>query len=325
METPEGQRNHIPGAQPEVLPVQAVNQTAAQAAEPEPANASGKKPKNSVGQRISTIIVVAVLLVGVGLLAYPTVSDWWNSLHQSRAISGYIEAVNDLSPEEYERIWTDAEEYNASLLGKIQTFQLNDQEQAYYDSQLNIEGNGIMAYLEVPAINVKLPIYHGLDEGILQVAIGHIEGTSLPVGGESTHCVVSGHRGLPSARLLTDLDRISEGDVFMFHTLNETLTYEVDQIRIVEPSDTKDITIEPGKDLATMITCTPYGINSHRMLVRGHRVPTIDADRVVAEAEQISPFVVAATIGIPVMFVVLVVALFVTRKRPDKKAAAKKR
>ncbi len=287
----------------------------------------GKTPKEPKGsksparQRISTIIVAIVLLVGVGLLAYPTVSDWWNSFHQSRAISSYIEAVNDLSPEDYERIWTDAEEYNRSLLARAQTFSLNEQEWAEYDSQLNVEGNGIMAYLEVPAINVKLPIYHGLDEGALQVAIGHMEDTSLPVGGESTHCVVSGHRGLPSAKLLTDLDRMSEGDVFMFHTLNETLTYEVDQIRIVEPTDTKDIAIVPGEDLATMITCTPYGINSHRMLVRGHRVPTIAADRVVAEAEQISPFVVAGAVGIPVMFVILLVALIVTRKRPT---AAKK-
>lgn len=278
-----------------------------------------EKSKHPIRQRITTIIVVIALLVGVGLLAYPTVSDWWNSFHQSRAIAGYIEAVNDLSPEEYERIWTDAETYNKSLLGKIQTFELNEEERAEYDAQLNIEGNGIMGYLEVPAINVKLPIYHGLSEGVLQVAIGHIEGTSLPVGGEGTHCVVSGHRGLPSARLLTDLDRMSEGDVFMFHTLNETLTYEVDQIRIVEPTDTKDIQIVPGEDLATMVTCTPYGINSHRMLVRGHRVPTIAADRIVADAEQISPIVVAAAVGVPVMLVILIVALIVTRRRPVKK------
>lgn len=280
-----------------------------------------EKPKHPAGQRISTIVVVIVLLAGVGLLAYPTVSDWWNSFHQSRAISSYIEAVNDLSDEDYERIWLDAEEYNRSLLARAQTFTLDEQERAEYESQLDVGGNGIMAYLEVPAINVKLPIYHGLDEGVLQVAVGHMEDTSLPVGGESTHCVVSGHRGLPSAKLLTDLDRMSEGDVFMFHTLNETLTYEVDQIRIVEPTDTKDITIVPGEDLATMITCTPYGINSHRMLVRGHRVPTIASDRVVAEAEQISPFVVAAAVGVPVMFVILVVALIVTRKRPVAKKA----
>lgn len=266
-------------------------------------------------QRITTIIVVIALLVGVGLMAYPTVSDWWNNLHQSRAISSYIEAVNKLSPEEYARIWNDAVEYNESLVGKVQTFRLNEQEWEDYESQLNIEGNGIMAYLEIPSVNIKLPIYHGLDEGILQVAVGHIEGSSLPVGGESTHCVVSGHRGLPSARLLTDIDKMTEGDLFMFRTLNETLTYEVDQIRIVEPTDTKDILIEPGKDLATMVTCTPYGINSHRMLVRGHRVATIDADRIASEAEQVSPFVVAMTIGVPIMFAILVIALIRTRKK----------
>lgn len=258
------------------------------------------------------------LLIGVGLLAYPTVSDWWNNLHQSRAISSYVQAVNELTPEEYERIWNDAVEYNKSLLGKIQTFSLDDEEQAYYDSQLNIEGNGLMAYLDIPTLNVELPIYHGLSEGILQVAIGHIEDTSLPVGGESTHCVVSGHRGLPSARLLTDMDKLVEGDLFMFHTLNETLTYEVDQIRIVDPHDTKDIQIVRGKDLATLVTCTPYGINSHRMLVRGHRVPTIMADKVTSDAEQINPFVVASTVGIPLMFVVLVVALIITRKSKKK-------
>ena len=274
-------------------------------------------------QRITTAIVVLALIIGVGLIAYPTISDWWNNLHQSRAISSYIEAVNELSPEEYERIWNDAVEYNESLLGQVQTFYLEGEELEYYESQLNIEDNGIMGYLEIPTINVMLPIYHGLDEGILQVAIGHMEDTSLPVGGESTHCVVSGHRGLPSARLLTDIDKMREGDLFMFHTLNEVLTYEVDQIRIVEPEDTKDIQIIPGKDLATLVTCTPYGINSHRMLIRGHRVPTVAADRVVSEAEQVSPFIVAATVGIPIMFIVLIVALTVTRKNEAKKSLVK--
>lgn len=273
------------------------------------------KPKKSLKDRITTIIVVVVLLAGVGLLAYPTFSDWWNSFHQSRAIASYVEAVGRLSAEDYARIWNDAVEYNETLLARPQTFELNSEETAYYDAQLNIEGNGIMGYIEVPAINVKLPIYHGVDEGILQVAIGHIPDTSLPVGGPSTHCVVSGHRGLPSAKLFTDLDRMEEGDVFMFHTLNEVLTYEVDQIRIVEPADTKDLTIVRGEDLATLVTCTPYGVNSHRMLVRGHRVPTVDPDRIAAEAEQINPFVVAASVGIPIMFVILVIALFATRKR----------
>ena len=277
---------------------------------------------NFIKQHLTTIIVVLVLLVGVGVMAYPTVSDWWNSYHQSRAITGYAEAVNQLSPEEYKAVWNDAKEYNKTLLNRPQTFELNEQETADYESQLNIEGNGIMGYVEVPSINVKLPVYHGVDESNLQGAIGHIPDTSLPVGGESTHCVVSGHRGLPSAMLFTDLDKVVEGDLFMFHTLNETLTYEVDQIRIVEPQDTKDITIVPGEDLATLVTCTPYGINSHRMLVRGHRVPNISADRVVAEAEQVSPIVVAAAVGIPILFILLAAALLYTRKKNAPNAAA---
>ncbi len=266
-------------------------------------------------QRITTIVVVLVLLVGVGLMAYPTVSDWWNSFHQSRAIANYVEAVNELSPEEKERIWNDAVEYNAALLKRPQTFRLDGQEREEYEAQLNVESNGVMSYLEIPSLNVSLPVYHGMDESVLQVAIGHIEGSSLPVGGTSTHCVVSGHRGLPSAKLLTDLDKMVEGDLFMFHTLGETLTYEVDQIRIVLPEEIDQTLIQPGKDLATLVTCTPYGINSHRILVRGHRVPTVTADTVTADADQISPLVVAASVGIPVMFAILAAALFITRKK----------
>lgn len=262
-----------------------------------------------------TIVIIVALIAGVGLLAYPTVSDWWNSFHQSRAIEGYVDAVNELSQEEYERVWNDAKAYNKTLLNNVQTFELNEKQLADYRSQLNIEGNGIMGYIEVPVINVKLPLYHGTDESVLQTAIGHIEGSSLPVGGESTHCVVSGHRGLPSATLFTNLDKVQEGDLFMFHILNETLTYEVDQIRIVEPYDTKDLQIVAGKDLATMVTCTPYGINSHRMLVRGHRVPNVDGDRVASEAEQVNPIIVAAFVGIPILFIILLLALLFTRRK----------
>ena len=174
-----------------------------------------------------------------------------------------------------------------------------------------------MGYLEVPPINVKLPIYHGTDEAVLQVAIGHIEGSSLPVGGEGTHCVVSGHRGLPSARLLTDLDKMVEGDTFMLHTLNETLTYEVDQIRIVEPHEVEELTIVPGEDLCTLVTCTPYGVNSHRLLVRGHRVPTVNVANIEQEAEQISPLLVASAIGVPALMALLAAALIMTRRRPE--------
>ena len=250
-------------------------------------------------------------------MAYPTVSDWWNSFHQSRAVASYTDAVSQLDTETYEKLWTDAEAYNQALAGRDTSFVLDDEERVEYEAQLNVEGNGVMAFLEIPVINVSLPIYHGVEESVLQIAIGHIEGTSLPVGGESTHVVVSGHRGLPSARLLTDLDKVVEGDLFMLRTLNETLTYEVDQIRIVEPAEVDEIEIIPGEDLCTLVTCTPYGVNSHRLLVRGHRVPTVDPGRIVEEAAQVSPLVVATVIAVPVIFIMLVVALIVTRKKPS--------
>lgn len=272
---------------------------------------------SKVRQHLSTIIVVIALIVGVGLMAYPTVSDWWNSFHQSRAVASYSDAVNQLDTESYEKLWTDAEAYNATLAGRTPSFTLSDDERVAYEAQLNVEGNGVMGYLEVPPINVKLPIYHGTDEAVLQVAIGHIEGSSLPVGGESTHCVVSGHRGLPSARLLTDLDKMVEGDTFMLHTLNETLTYEVDQIRTVEPHEVEELTIVPGEDLCSLVTCTPYGVNSHRLLVRGHRVPTVNVANIEQEAEQISPLLVASAIGVPALMALLAAALIMTRRRPE--------
>lgn len=272
---------------------------------------------SKVRQHLSTVVVVLALVVGVGLMAYPTVSDWWNSFHQSRAVASYTEAVDQLDAESYEKLWTDAEAYNAALAGRVHSFTLSDDERVAYEAQLDVEGNGVMGYLEVPPINVTLPIYHGTDEAVLQVAIGHIEGSSLPVGGESTHCVVSGHRGLPSARLLTDLDKMVEGDTFMLHTLNETLTYEVDQIRIVEPQEVEELTIVPGEDLCTLVTCTPYGVNSHRLLVRGHRVPTVNVANIEQEAEQISPLLVASAIGVPALMALLAAALIMTRRRPE--------
>lgn len=272
---------------------------------------------SKVRQHLSTVVVVLALVVGVGLMAYPTVSDWWNSFHQSRAVASYTEAVDQLDAESYEKLWTDAEAYNAALAGRVHSFTLSDDERVAYEAQLDVEGNGVMGYLEVPPINVTLPIYHGTDEAVLQVAIGHIEGSSLPVGGESTHCVVSGHRGLPSARLLTDLDKMVEGDTFMLYTLNETLTYEVDQIRIVEPQEVEELTIVPGEDLCTLVTCTPYGVNSHRLLVRGHRVPTVNVANIEQEAEQISPLLVASAIGVPALMALLAAALIMTRRRPE--------
>ena len=246
--------------------------------------------KTATKNRIVVILLIVVLLAGLSLLLYPFVSDYWNSLHQSRAIATYMEAVTELDEAAYEEWWDGAKAYNASLPGTQNRFLPDKEEQRNYEKLLDISGTGILGYVEIPNIDVLLPIYHGTDEEVLQVAIGHIEGSSLPVGGESTHCVISGHRGLPSSRLFTDLDQLTEGDIFILRVLDETLTYEVDQIHIVEPDDTSLLGIEEGQDLCTLITCTPYGINSHRLLVRGKRIPYAEktADQ-LDETYQVEP------------------------------------
>lgn len=267
---------------------------------------------------ISTIILILVFLVGLSLLLYPTASDYWNSLHQSRAITEYAEQVANLDDDTYEQFWQDAESYNQTLLTKSDRYELSEEEQAEYESLLNVSGNGIIGYIEIPVINCSLPIYHGVDEAVLQIAVGHIEGSSLPVGGGSTHCVLSGHRGLPSARLFTDLDKLTEGDTFILRVLDETLTYEVDQIRIVEPYEMADLEIEEGKDYCTLVTCTPYGINTHRLLVRGHRVENqaeAKTIRVTADAMQIEPMLVAPIAAVPMLLILLAALLVSTRRK----------
>lgn len=269
-------------------------------------------------KNFTTVILLLILLMGLSLLLYPTVSDYWNSFHQSRAIATYAEAVAELDDGMYEKMWQEAVEYNEKLKEKDNRWVLTEEEQEEYDSILNVSGTGIMGYIEIPEIKVSLPIYHGVDEGILQIAIGHITGTSLPVGGEGTHCVVSGHRGLPSAKLFTDLDKLVEGDIFMMRVLDETLTYEVDQILIVEPEDPSSLEIEEGKDLCTLVTCTPYGVNSHRMLVRGHRIENLEDSssiRVTADAQLIDSKLVAPAIAAPILLVMLLVVLIRHRKR----------
>lgn len=232
---------------------------------------------------ISTIILILIFLVGLSLLLYPTVSDYWNSFHQSRAIAKYTEQVAELNNDLYKQLWEDAVAYNERLLTKLNRYKMTGEEKAEYESLLNVSGNGIIGYIEIEKINCSLPVYHGTAESALQIAAGHIEGTSLPVGGASTHCVISGHRGLPRAKLFTNLDKLVEGDTFELHILNEILTYEVDQISVVEPDEVEKLEIEEGKDYCTLVTCTPYGINTHRLLVRGHRV----ANREKAEEETI--------------------------------------
>ena len=269
------------------------------------------KKKKRIG--LGNIILVLMLLAGMFLLLYPSFSDYWNSFHQSRAISSYIEHVTKIDTSAYEGILASARKYNAGLnTGKFRWF-LSDEEKEDYESELSLDESGAMGFLTIDKINVQLPIYHGTNEAILQTAIGHIEWSSLPVGGESTHAVFSGHRGLPSARLFTDLDKLNETDIFQLSVLNETLTYQIDQIRVVEPTDLTELQIVPGKDYCTLVTCTPYGINSHRLLVRGHRVANPQGDaKVVADAMQIDRIYVVPFIGVPILLVLLLMMLFTT-------------
>lgn len=265
-----------------------------------------------------TAILIAALLAGALLLLYPTVSDYWNSFHQSRAIASYAEQVADLDDNTYDQIWADARAYNKTLDNSTSRFVMTEEQKKIYEALLNIADNGVMGYIEIPKIKCNLPIYHGTDEAVLQIAIGHVQGSSLPAGGESTHCVLSGHRGLPSAKLFSDLDQLTEGDVFLLRVLDETLTYEVDQIRTVLPDELDDLAIEEGKEYCTLVTCTPYGINSHRLLVRGHRVEnqaSASTIRVTADAMQIEPLLIAPLVAVPMLLVLLVMVLIPHRTK----------
>lgn len=263
---------------------------------------------------ITTVALVIVFLVGLSLLLYPSVSDWWNSMHQTRAIVGYAEAVAGLDDEDYEAMLEEARAYNATLVNKTDRFNLSDEELEEYESLLSVDGTEVIGYVEIDKIDCYLPIYHGTSSAVLQVGVGHLEGSSLPVGGESTHAVISGHRGLPSAELFTNLDQLEVGDTFTITVLDETLTYEVDQIRIVEPTDFSELAIEEGEDLCTLMTCTPYGINTHRLLVRGHRVESASSVRVTADAMQVEPTLVAPIVAVPLLVLLLAGVLVRTRR-----------
>ena len=278
-----------------------------------------------LSDRMFTIVLVVALLIGLGLLAYPSFSDYWNSFHQSRAVMSYAESVANMNTEEYERLLDEARIYNAELAKRGINWTLTDEEKEAYKSQLDIGGNGIMGYIKIQKIDVMLPIYHGTEENVLQTSIGHLEESSLPVGGESVHSMLSGHRGLPSARLFTDLDKLKEGDTFTLTILNETFTYEVDHIWIVEPTDLSHLTIEDGKDYCTLITCTPYGINTHRLLARAHRIENVDGEAmVVADAIQIKPVFIAPFLAVPFLLVMMLYVLVSTSARYIKKKDLKK-
>lgn len=269
---------------------------------------------HKIKQNFITILLIFILLVGLSMLSYPTVSDYWNSFHQSKAVAGYVDSVADLSKAEYSKMLSDSESYNKTLdQGVIPDLNINGEAKEAYNKLLDVTGSGIMAYVEIPKLNTTMPIYHGTDDSVLQVAIGHIPGTSLPVGGEGTHSVISGHRGLPSAKLFTDIDKLVDGDVFLIQVLGETLTYEVDQILTVTPDDVSALTIDPDQDYVTLVTCTPYGVNSHRLLVRGHRIANETKEaRVTAEASQVDPILVAPFIA---GLLLLVIPIFLSFKK----------
>ena len=281
--------------------------------------AAEKQPR--VKHSFLNLVFILIGLTGICLIAYPTLSNWWNTINQSREVASYLETVADADQSGNERLLEEAEAYNQELSETGILWGMSEEQEKRYNSLLNVDNTGIMGYINIPKVSIELPIYHGTDEAVLQVAIGHLEGTSLPVGGPGTHCVVSGHRGLPSARLFTDIDQLAEGDTFTLTVLNRTVTYEVDQIHVVEPSDVSDIQIEEGKDFCTLVTCTPYGINTHRLLVRGHRVENAPGETaVIADAVKIDGTV---TVPAAAVLILLLLALwFIAGWRRRKKLNA---
>lgn len=275
----------------------------------------------------STVLLILVCLAGVALILYPTVSEAWNRKHQSHAIIGYSAFVEKLEEDDNEAILEAAREYNRSIApGNIQ--KLTDERLEEYTAQLDPLGNGIMGYIEIPSIQCSLPIYHGTEESILTAAVGHLDWSSLPVGGENTHCVISGHRGLPSAKLFTRLDELREGDTFLLKVLNETLTYEVDRIAVVLPDEVSTLCVMEGEDLCTLVTCTPYGINTHRLLVRGHRVenatevPTV---HVTADATVIRPLTVFPFAAAPLLLTLIIGLFFHDRHKKRREKILRRR
>ena len=258
-----------------------------------------------------------LLISGVAMLIYPTIGDYWNSFRASKAITSYSEQVSEMKEAEYENMLREAQKYNQWLKTRDNEYALSEEEKLQYEETLDVSGTGIMGYVEIPSIDCSLPIYHGTEESVLQIAIGHIEWTSFPIGGAGTHCVISGHRGLKSAKLFTDLDRMTEGDLFIIRTLDEVLTYEVDRISIVLPHQTEELKIEEDKDYCTLMTCTPYGVNTHRLLVRGRRIENIDAREiyVTADAIQIDPVLVAPVVAAPILLVLFVWLMIKYRKK----------
>ena len=274
----------------------------------------------------STIILILVFFVGLSVMLYPTISDYVNQLHQTRAVANYAADVDKLSDADYTAYFEAADAFNAQIAADPDALYFPDRFPSY-ESTLDVTGTGIMGYITIEKIGVELPIYHGTSDAVLQVAAGHLEGTSLPVGGASTHAVISAHRGLPSAKLFTNLDQLEVGDTFTITVLDRTLTYEVDNISIILPTETDSLKVSEGKDYITLMTCTPYGINTPRLLVRGRRITTPDKlkhIRVTSDAIKIEPILTAPIMALPLLLVLLFWLLFAPRKRSSTKGKTHK-
>lgn len=283
------------------------------------ASASGQAtgtPEGAKRSRIPDLAFIAVFLGGMLVFFYPTISNYWNTLQQGRAIAGYTQTVNKMRPGEIQQTWDEAEAYNRELLSNPARYHLSHSQMQRYLSLLDIGKTGMMGHIEIEKLGVDLPIYHGTEDSVLQVGAGHVPGSSLPTGGEGTHTILSGHRGLPSAKLFTNLDELEEGDRFVLHVLDRDLAYQVDQIRVVEPKELSNLKIIPGQDYATLVTCTPYAINTHRLLVRGHRVPYGgDAGYVAADAVAMDPVMVSLAISVPVLGIIVAITVTHLRRR----------
>lgn len=285
-----------------------------------------KAPKKKSGLT-STIVLVAIFFIGLCVLLYPTISDFWNEKRQSKAIMNYDELLVDLTPEDFAEYFEKADNYNRKLRRMNAPMSGYSALEKEYYSTLDINGDGMMGYITIEKIKVQLPIYHGTSAKVLNSAVGHVEGTSLPVGGENTHAVLSAHRGLPSAKLFTNLDKVEVGDIFTVTILDRTITYQVDQIRVVLPNKTEDLQIQKGEDFCTLVTCTPYGINTHRMLVRGTRIENIEEAKkinVITEAYLVDPFIVTPAVAAP-MLGGLLIFLMVKSSKEKKLNEAKQR
>ena len=277
-------------------------------------------------KHLSTILIIVMFIVGLSVLLYPAISNYINSKHASRAINDYSEKTDKTDSESIAKLFEKAEAYNKKLSEEPSAF-FSPDKVGNYDSTLDITDTGIMGYIDIDRIGVELPIYHSVEEDMLQMGAGHLEGTSLPIGGRSTHCVLSGHRGLPSAKLFTDLDDLEIGDEFYITVLNRKLTYRIDQIKTVLPNETDDLQIVSGKDYCTLMTCTPYGINTHRLILRGVRVNNTEEKPgvfVSNEAFRIDPFIVTPIVAVPMLVVTLIIVLIRDRREKKRRNAVKK-